>query len=80
MLAWRHACAASFLARLRPAGSPGAAARAGVPADRSRELEVAREEAAWPVMAHAQAEAATVVADATQQAERTRLCMATRGR
>jgi vacuolar-type H+-ATPase subunit H len=28
-----------FLARFRPAGSPGAAARAGVPADRSRELE-----------------------------------------
>jgi vacuolar-type H+-ATPase subunit H len=28
-----------FLARYRPAGSPGAAARAGVPADRSGELE-----------------------------------------
>lgn len=28
-----------FLARFRPAGPPGAAARAGVPADRSRELE-----------------------------------------
>jgi vacuolar-type H+-ATPase subunit H len=28
-----------FLARFRPAGSPGAAARAGVPADRSRDLE-----------------------------------------
>jgi cell division septum initiation protein DivIVA len=28
-----------FLARFRPAGAPGAAARAGVPADRSRELE-----------------------------------------
>ena len=28
-----------FLARFRPAGTPGAAARAGVPADRSGELE-----------------------------------------
>ncbi len=28
-----------FLARFRPAGPPGAAARAGVPADRSRELQ-----------------------------------------
>ena len=28
-----------FLTRFRPAGSPGAAARAGVPADRSGELE-----------------------------------------
>jgi len=28
-----------FLARFRPAGSPGAAAHAGVPADRSRELK-----------------------------------------
>ncbi len=28
-----------FLARFRPAGPPGAAARAGVPADRSGELE-----------------------------------------
>jgi vacuolar-type H+-ATPase subunit H len=28
-----------FLSRFRPAGSPGPAARAGVPADRSRELE-----------------------------------------
>ena len=28
-----------FLSRFRPAGSPGSAARAGVPADRSRELE-----------------------------------------
>jgi len=28
-----------FLSRFRPAGSPGAAARAGVPADRSGELE-----------------------------------------
>jgi cell division septum initiation protein DivIVA len=28
-----------FLSRFRPAGAPGAAARVGVPADRSRELE-----------------------------------------
>lgn len=28
-----------FLSRFRPAGAPGAAARAGVPVDRSRELE-----------------------------------------
>lgn len=35
-----------FLARFRPAGPPGAAARAGVPADRSRELE-GRDRSGW---------------------------------
>jgi cell division septum initiation protein DivIVA len=57
-----------FLARFRPAGSPGAAARAGVPADRSGELE---SEVA-PVLARlddTQAERERLIAQARSDAE-----------
>jgi cell division septum initiation protein DivIVA len=58
-----------FLSRFRPAGAPGAAARAGVPADRARELAGELE----PVLAlldgtHAECE--RIVAEARQQAAR----------
>jgi hypothetical protein len=57
-----------FLTRFRPAGSPGAAARAGVPADRSGELaaEVA------PVLARlddTEAERERLIAQARREAE-----------
>jgi vacuolar-type H+-ATPase subunit H len=57
-----------FLTRFRPAGSPGAATRAGVPADRSGELEA---EVA-PVLARlddTEAERERLIAQARGQAE-----------
>jgi hypothetical protein len=57
-----------FLTRFRPAGSPGAAARAGVPADRSGELEA---EVA-PVLARlddTEAEHERLIAQARREAE-----------
>jgi len=57
-----------FLTRFRPAGSPGAAARAGVPADRSGELEA---EVA-PVLARlddTEAEHERLIAQARRDAE-----------
>jgi len=57
-----------FLTRFRPAGSPGAAARAGIPADRSGELEA---EVA-PVLgrlAGAEAERERLIAQARCEAE-----------
>ena len=58
-----------FLDRFRPAGAPGAAARAGVPADRTRELAEELE----PVLAlldgtHAECE--RITAEAGQEADR----------
>ncbi len=58
-----------FLSRFRPAGAPGAASRAGVPADRAAELA----DELGPVLAlldDTQAECARTVAQAEQQAER----------
>jgi vacuolar-type H+-ATPase subunit H len=57
-----------FLTRFRPAGSPGAAARAGVPADRSGELE----SEVTPVLARlddTQAERERLIAQARHDAE-----------
>jgi len=57
-----------FLTRFRPAGSPGAAARAGVPVDRSGELEA---EVA-PVLARlddTEAECDRLIAQARREAE-----------
>jgi vacuolar-type H+-ATPase subunit H len=61
--------ARGFLDRFRPAGAPGAAARAGVPADRARELAVEVE----PVLAlldgtHAECE--QIIEAARQEADR----------
>jgi vacuolar-type H+-ATPase subunit H len=58
-----------FLSRFRPAGAPGAASRAGVPADRAAELAGEL----GPVLAlldATQAECARKVADAEREAER----------
>jgi vacuolar-type H+-ATPase subunit H len=57
-----------FLVRFRPAGPPGAAARAGVPADRSRELEAE----VGPVLAlleNADAERERIIAQARRDAD-----------
>jgi dsDNA-specific endonuclease/ATPase MutS2 len=57
-----------FLTRFRPAGAPGAAARAGVPADRSGELE----SEVGPVLAlldDTQAERERLVTQARREAE-----------
>ncbi|HXZ70462.1 MAG TPA: hypothetical protein VEH31_06230 [Streptosporangiaceae bacterium] len=58
-----------FLDRFRPAGAPGAAARAGVPADRARELAVEVE----PVLASldgTHAECQRIIEAARQEADR----------
>lgn len=58
----------AFLDRFRPAGSPGTAARSGVPADRSRQLAAE----VGPVLAlldEADAERARVVEQARRDAE-----------
>ncbi|MGE5131960.1 MAG: hypothetical protein ACM32E_03510 [Gemmatimonadota bacterium] len=58
-----------FLDRFRPAGAPGSAARAGVPADRARELADELD----PVLAlldDTHAECERIVADAGREAER----------
>ena len=58
-----------FLDRFRPAGAPGSAARAGVPADRARELADELD----PVLAlldDTHAECQRIIAGAGQEAER----------
>lgn len=60
-----------FLGRFRPAGAPGSAARAGVPADRARELS----DELTPVLALLEgtyAECQRIVAEAGQQADQIR--------
>lgn len=57
-----------FLDRFRPAGAPGAAARAGVPADRARE----RQEELGPVLAlldDVHSECGRIIEEARQEAE-----------
>ena len=58
-----------FLARFRPAGSPGAAARAAVPADPARELE-AELGPVLMLLADADAERERIIAQARGDAER----------
>lgn len=58
-----------FLARLRPAGAPGAASRVGVAADRVRERS-AELEPVLAMLAGAQAECAAIVAEARRDARR----------
>jgi len=58
-----------FLARFRPAGSPGAAARAAVPADPARELE-AELDPVLMLLADADAEREQIIARARGDAER----------
>jgi F0F1-type ATP synthase membrane subunit b/b' len=57
-----------FLTRFRPAGSPGAAARAGVPADRSGELE-SEVGPALALLADAEAERERIIAQARREAD-----------
>ncbi len=60
--------ARDFLDRFRPAGAPGAASRAGVPADRAAEL--ARElEPVLALLAGTDAECGRIIATARQEAE-----------
>ncbi|KAE8765526.1 hypothetical protein, partial [Georgenia thermotolerans] len=63
--------ARDILQRFRPAGTPGAAAPAGVPADRVTEM-AAELEPVLARLAEAQAEADQVRAAARQEAERRR--------
>jgi len=58
-----------FLNRFRPAGAPGAASRAGVPADRAAELS-AELDPVLAMLAAADAECARLVAEAEQEAGR----------
>ena len=58
-----------FLARFRPAGSPGAASRVGVAADRARELS-AELEPVLALLAATHAECERIVAEARQDARR----------
>jgi Skp family chaperone for outer membrane proteins len=60
-----------FLERFRPAGAPGAAASAGVPADRSREL-AAELDPVLALLADVDAECARIAAQAQDDAERIR--------
>ncbi len=57
-----------FLTRFRPAGSPGAAARAGVPADRSGELE-AEVASVLARLDESEAERGRLIAQARRDAE-----------
>jgi len=57
-----------FLARFRPAGSPGAAARAGVPADRSGELE-SEVAPVLALLADTEAERERLITQASRDAE-----------
>jgi vacuolar-type H+-ATPase subunit H len=57
-----------FLARFRPAGSPGAAARAGVPADRSGELE-SEVAPVLALLADTEAERDRLISQARREAE-----------
>ncbi|HEX9033118.1 MAG TPA: hypothetical protein VF834_14860 [Streptosporangiaceae bacterium] len=56
-----------FLSRFRPAGAPGAASRAGVPADRTAELS-AELEPVLALLAETEAECNRIVAQAHAQA------------
>lgn len=56
-----------FLARFRPAGSPGAASRLGVAADRARERS-AELEPVLELLAATHAECEQIIAEATQEA------------
>ncbi len=58
-----------FLDRFRPAGAPGAAARAGVPADRVREL-AAEVEPVLVLLDDVHAECDRILAEAQQEAAR----------
>ena len=58
-----------FLNRFRPAGAPGAASRAGVPADRAAELS-AELDPVLALLAAADADCARLVAEAEQEAGR----------
>jgi F0F1-type ATP synthase membrane subunit b/b' len=58
-----------FLDRFRPAGAPGAAGRAGVPADRARELS-AELEPVLALLAETDAECGRIVAQAQHEASR----------
>lgn len=58
-----------FLNRFRPAGAPGAASRAGVPADRAAELS-AELEPVLAMLAATDGECARLVAEAEQEAGR----------
>lgn len=58
-----------FLNRFRPAGAPGAATRAGVPADRAAELS-AELEPVLGLLASADSECARLIAEAEQEASR----------
>ena len=58
-----------FLNRFRPAGAPGAASRAGVPADRAAELS-AELDPVLALLAAADAECARLVAEAEDEASR----------
>ena len=58
-----------FLNRFRPAGAPGAASRAGVPADRAAELS-AELDPVLAMLAATDAECARLVAEAEQEAGR----------
>lgn len=57
-----------FLERFRPAGAPGAAARAGVPADRVREL-AAEVEPVLALLDDVHAECEQIIARAQQEAD-----------
>jgi hypothetical protein len=58
-----------FLSRFRPAGAPGAAGRAGIPADRAAELS-AELDPVLAMLAATDAECARLVAEAEQEASR----------
>jgi vacuolar-type H+-ATPase subunit H len=61
--------ARDFLDRFRPAGAPGSAARAGVPADRAREL-AAEVEPVLALLDDTHAECEQIIAAARQEADR----------
>ena len=60
-----------FLQRFRPAGTPGKAAAAGVPADRARDL-AAELEPVFSLLAGAEAERARILTEAGRDAGRIR--------
>jgi hypothetical protein len=62
--------ARDFLDRFRPAGAPGAASRAGVPANRAAELS-AELEPVLALLAETDAECGRIIAAARRDAERT---------
>lgn len=60
-----------FLQRFRPAGTPGKAAAAGVPADRARDL-AAELEPVFALLAEAEAERSRILAEAERDARQIR--------